>query len=91
VSARLAEHDLLKDRREPLDWYIEVCAVCGCQLGPGIGSRTRTGRCIYEEHRRRGGVVVRVVARPLAEQPDMSRRALAALSPREASTEEEER
>lgn len=54
--------------RDPLDWYIEVCAVCGCQLGPGIGARTRTGRCIFEEHRQSGGVLVRVSAKPLSEQ-----------------------
>lgn len=49
--------------RDPLDWIIEVCRVCGCQLGPGIGSRTRTGRCVDEDHHSVGGVVVRVQAR----------------------------
>lgn len=69
-------HDLLpgpQGQRDPLDWYIEVCAVCGCQLGPGIGSRTRTGRCVVEEHRSVGGTVVRVVARPDEEQDAVTR------------------
>lgn len=50
--------------REPLDWFIEVCYVCGCQLGPGIGSRTNTGRCVTPEHRSTGGVVINVTAKP---------------------------
>lgn len=54
--------------RDPLDWYIEVCAVCGGQLGPGVGSRTPTGRCVVEAHRSRGGRVIRVCARPSTEQ-----------------------
>ena len=63
-SAAYTASDVLPGKREPLDWFIEVCGVCGCQLGPGIGSRTRTGRCVYEEHRQVGGVVVRVTALP---------------------------
>lgn len=50
--------------RDPMDWIIEVCAVCGGQLGPGVGSRTNTGRCVVEEHHSTGGVVVRVAAKP---------------------------
>jgi hypothetical protein len=57
---------------DPLDWYIEICAICGCQLGPGVGSRTRTGRCVVEEHRSTGGIVVRVQALPLSEQQSTS-------------------
>lgn len=60
--------------REPRDWYIEACAVCGCQLGPGIGSRTPTGRCIDDAHHSVGGVIVRVLARPAAEQESVTRR-----------------
>lgn len=60
-------HDITSTR-DPLDWYIEICAVCGCQLGPGIGSRTRTGRCVVNAHRSIGGTVVRVQARPISEQ-----------------------
>jgi hypothetical protein len=60
--------------KDPLDWYIEVCAVCGCQLGPGIGSRTRTGRCVISEHRSIGGIIVRVQALPLSDQYDITRR-----------------
>lgn len=54
--------------RHPLDWYIEVCSICGCQLGPGIGGRTPTGRCVTREHWQVGGTVVRVTARPISEQ-----------------------
>jgi len=61
---------------DPLDWYIEVCRVCGCQLGPGIGSRTDTGRCVIPEHRPQGGIVVRVLARHPIEQDDITRRFL---------------
>ena len=57
---------------DPRDWYIEVCSVCGCQLGPGIGSRTQTGRCVVESHRGQGGMIVRVIARPLAEQREFT-------------------
>lgn len=60
-------HDI-KNHRDPLDWYIEVCAICGCQLGPGIGSRTGTGRCVVLAHRKAGGIVVRVQSRPISEQ-----------------------
>jgi hypothetical protein len=66
-AAQDRAHDIVSER-DPLDWYIEVCGVCGCQLGPGIGTRTRTGRCIYESHRSTGGIVVRVSAKPLSEQ-----------------------
>src|SRR3954469_10036114 len=66
-SAPRSRRQTMTDR-DPLDWYIEVCAVCGCQLGPGIGSRTNTGRCVTPEHRSVGGTVVRVVARPDGEQ-----------------------
>jgi hypothetical protein len=59
--------------RDPLNWYIEVCAVCGCQLGPGIGSRTSTGRCVVQAHHSTGGTVVRVVARPSSEQDVVTR------------------
>lgn len=54
--------------KDPLDWYIEVCVVCGCQLGPGIGSRTSTGRCVEKDHHKQGGVVIRVIGKPLHEQ-----------------------
>jgi hypothetical protein len=60
----------------PLEWYIEVCIECGCQLGPGIGSRTSTGRCVVESHRGRGGIVIRVVARHPFEQDDIAARFL---------------
>jgi hypothetical protein len=56
------------NERDPLDWYIEICAICGCQLGPGVGTRTNTGRCIHPEHHSTGGIVVRVLARPISEQ-----------------------
>lgn len=69
-------HDLIPGRRPPLDWYIEVCAICGCQLGPGIGARTRSGRCVTESHRSAGGIVVRVGARPLDQQDVVTRDAL---------------
>lgn len=68
-------------KRDPLDWYIEICGVCGCQLGPGIGSRTNTGRCIHEDHRSTGGVVVRVEAKkPLSEQGIPAHRVLRRLN-----------
>lgn len=64
-------HDVTSTK-DPLDWYIEICAICGCQLGPGVGSRTQTGRCVVQEHRSTGGIVVRVQALPLSEQQDIS-------------------
>lgn len=76
--------DLLRGaqgQRDPLDWYIEVCAVCGCQLGPGVGARTRTGRCVVEEHHQAGGVVVRVLGRPVGQQADASTQRLLARHP----------
>lgn len=60
----------MADERAPLDWYIEACVVCGCQLGPGVGSRTSSGRCVHSEHHQRGGAVVRVVPRSVEEQTD---------------------
>lgn len=52
--------------REPHDYTIEVCADCGAQL-----DRYRNGRCpVSEAHWRTGGMVVRVIARPLDEQDD---------------------
>lgn len=66
-------HDV-NNLRDPLDWYIEICAVCGCQLGPGVGSRTRSGRCVVQEHRRVGGTVVRVQARPISDQEGVTRK-----------------
>jgi hypothetical protein len=72
-------HDVTSDR-DPLDWYIEVCVVCGCQLGPGIGSRTSTGRCVVEAHRSRGGMVVRVQAKPITEQESVSQRYLSQIT-----------
>jgi hypothetical protein len=68
-------YDVNSDR-DPLDWYIEICAVCGCQLGPGIGSRTQTGRCVVSDHRRVGGTVVRVQALPLDQQEESTARHL---------------
>lgn len=65
-------HDVIANERDLLDWYIEICAICGCQLGPGIGSRTRSGRCVVQEHRNTGGIVVRVQALPLSEQEHAS-------------------
>jgi hypothetical protein len=56
----------------PFEWHIEVCVVCGCQLGPGIGSHTNTGRCVQPSHRSAGGMVVRVVAAPDADQPPVT-------------------
>lgn len=73
-------HDLVKNQRGPLEWYIEICAVCGCQLGPGVGSRTRSGRCVVESHRSRGGIVVLVQALPLEQQEEISRRYLTEIS-----------
>lgn len=64
------------NKDDPHDWYIEVCAVCGCQLGPGIGSRTNTGRCVVDSHRSTGGIIVRVAAKPISEQPRSSTRYL---------------
>lgn len=64
----------IRDKTDPLDWYIEVCVVCGCQLGPGVGSRTNTGRCIIESHRSKGGIIVRVVGRHPIEQDDITKR-----------------
>lgn len=64
------------DTRDPLDYYIEVCRRCGGQLGPGVGTRTDTGRCVHEGHGHYGGVVVRVVARHPFEQDDIVRRVL---------------
>jgi len=59
-------------QRDPLDWYVEICAVCGCQLGPGVGSRTSSGRCVVEGHRNIGGIVVRVQALLLSEQENIT-------------------
>jgi hypothetical protein len=64
------------DDRDPLDYYIEVCRGCGGQLGPGVGSRTATGRCVHSDHGQYGGVVVRVIARHRSEQDDIARRLL---------------
>lgn len=71
--------DMIATARPPHEWIIEVCAVCGCQLGPGIGSRTRTGRCVVEAHRSAGGVVVHVQALPDGMQELTSLRTLQTL------------
>lgn len=68
--------------RDPLDWYIEICIVCGCQLGPGVGSRTDTGRCVIPEHGKYGSVVVKVQSKPLAVQEKSSIRTLERLGVR---------
>jgi hypothetical protein len=50
--------------RDPHDYTIEVCIECGAQLNRG-----GNGRCpVAPEHWSRGGMVVRVVARPDEEQ-----------------------
>ena len=62
--------------RPPLEWIIEVCVICGCQLGPGIGSRTSTGRCVEKAHHHHGATIVRVAALPDDEQEPASVRHL---------------
>jgi hypothetical protein len=64
----------MTSKADPLDWFIEVCHVCGCQLGPGIGSRTATGRCVDPSHHQGGGIIVRVIGRHPFEQDDITRR-----------------
>lgn len=50
---------------DPHDYVIEVCVICGGQLNRG----TVTGRCTNRDHQKHGGMVVRVIPRPLEEQP----------------------
>lgn len=52
--------------RDIHDYTIEVCAICGCQLGRG----TRAGRCENRDHWYTGGMVVHVIALPLSEQKE---------------------
>lgn len=53
-----------KSRRDPHDYTIEVCIECGAQL-----DRYGNGRCpVTESHWSRGGMVMRVVARPDVQQ-----------------------
>lgn len=54
--------------RDPLDYTIEVCIECGAQLS----RNTLAGRCPNRDHWERGGMVVRVMPRPLAEQDELS-------------------
>lgn len=57
------DRDAFKNiKDDPQKWYIEVCGTCGGQLGPGVGSRTSTGRCVDESHRDMGGVIMLVDA-----------------------------
>lgn len=65
--------------RPPGDYLVEVCAVCGRQLGPGLGSPTATGRCPDVEpsglkHRSAGGIIVRAVLAHPYDQDDVARR-----------------
>jgi hypothetical protein len=66
--------------REPHDFTIECCCVCGAQL-----DRSGNGRCpVSRDHWKSGGMVVRVLARPAAEQGKHFRRGvipLAAIAP----------
>lgn len=57
-------------KADPQKWFIEVCIICGCQLGPGIGSRTPSGRCTEESHRQHGGSIMLVDALPASQQID---------------------
>lgn len=66
----------MNETRDPLDFIIEVCRICGCQLGPGVGSRTVTGRCVELSHWSSGGVVMRVIARHPVEQDAIAARVL---------------
>lgn len=55
--------------RDPYDFTIEVCQVCGAQL-----NRSGNGRCpVAPEHWSAGGMVVRVLARPDADQDRLYR------------------
>lgn len=50
--------------RDPYDYTLEVCRVCGAQL-----DRVRNGRCpVDRAHWSAGGMVTRVLARPDSEQ-----------------------
>jgi hypothetical protein len=51
----------------PWDYMIEVCKVCGSLASRGHGADT-TNRCAVPEHRSRGCIIVRVVARPDSQQ-----------------------
>ncbi len=56
--------------RDPYDYTLEVCAVCGAQL-----DRTGNGRCpVDRSHWRVGGMIVRVVPRADDEQDDSATR-----------------
>ena len=56
---------------DPRDYAIEVCSVCGAQLDGAHGA-ANTLRCAVREHGRHGAMIVRVVARPDAEQTHWS-------------------
>lgn len=57
-------------RRAPHDYTIEVCVRCGAQL-----DRSGNGRCpVDRRHWEGGGIILRLVARPVDEQDDITAR-----------------
>jgi hypothetical protein len=73
--------------RDPLDYTIEVCIRCGCQLSRS----TIAGRCVNRDHWSDGGVVVRVQPRPVAEQDTIAKRYYPVLAREHVSAEEGKR